>query len=324
MKIAYLILAHRYPEQLIRLVQKLSTAQNSFFIHIDKKADEKIYHQIVQGLARIPHVYFLRRHRCYWGDFSIVNATIEGLQEIFQKNINFDYIILLSGQDYPIKANHQIVEFLCKNKGKSFVDYFPLPQPNNLPTKWPHGGFERIKYWHFRLWNWRFVFPAKLWLNTYNYSRIKQDFKFRIASKLWFALVFWFPIQRKFPQGFKPFAGSQFWGLSKECAEYVHKFIQDHPKFVRFFRYVDVPDEFFFQTIILNSKFKDTIVNDSLKYMDWENPNPDIPAILEKKDFEDLRSSSKLFARKFDANRDSEILDWIDQKILTCDNLSVR
>lgn len=63
-------------------------------------------------------------------------------------------------------------------------------------------------------------------------------------------------------------------------------------------------------------RFKNCIVNDDLKYIDWENPNPTPPAILGKSDFHRLVNSPKLFARKFDITRDAEILDLIDQQIL--------
>lgn len=316
MKIAYIVLAHRYPEQLIRLIDRLSTEKTSFFVHIDKNTDEKIYKQIVSGIRHISNVFFLKRYRCYWGDYSIVAATIEGLREIFNRNIDFNWVILLSGQDYPIKSNRQIEEFLRQNEGNSFVDYFQLPRPENLTPKWPNGGFDRINYWHFCLFNLRFVFPGKRRFNTYYANYITPTLKVRIVSALWFLLVFWFPIKPKFPKGFKPFAGSQFWSLSKECAEYVHNFIQQNHTFVNFFKYVDVPDELFFQIIILNSKFKDTVINDSLRYMDSENPNPNLPKVLEKEDYERLVKSSKLFARKFDMYRDAEILDMLDNNVL--------
>lgn len=314
MKIAYIISAYKYPEQLIRLVVRLSTENTSFFVHIDQKTDDKIYHQMVGELSHIPNIYFLKRHRCYWGDFGHVNATIKGLNEIFRRKTSFDWTILLTGQDYPIKSNSQIENFLSKNEGKLFMEYEPLPK-----LDLPNGGFDRINYWHLCLFNQHLVFPGKLWLNTYNYSQIKQDIKFRIASILWFALIFWFPIKRKFPKGFKPFAGSSYWCLSKECVEYIYNFIQQNPTFVNYFKYIDVPDEMFFHTIVLNSPFKESVINDSLKYEDWKNPTPMLPAILGKNDFEKLLKSSKLFARKFDIDRDAEILDMIDKKILNID-----
>jgi hypothetical protein len=96
--------------------------------------------------------------------------------------------------------------------------------------------------------------------------------------------------------------------------------MQHNPAFVNFFKYVDIPDEMFFQTIILNSPFKESVINDNLVYIDWENPNPSYPRTFVKTDFEILVSSSKLFARKFDVSRDADILDMIDQKILNDDS----
>ena len=52
MNIAYIILAHKYPRQLIRLVNRLNTEKTYFLIHIDKKTNNDIYQEIVQGLSR--------------------------------------------------------------------------------------------------------------------------------------------------------------------------------------------------------------------------------------------------------------------------------
>ena len=43
----------------------------------------------------------------------------------------------------------------------------------------------------------------------------------------------------------------------------------DHPEFVSFFRRVFIPDELFFQTILVNSELRNRIVNDDLRYMRW-------------------------------------------------------
>ncbi|ARV58414.1 hypothetical protein BZZ01_06970 [Nostocales cyanobacterium HT-58-2] len=326
MKIAYIVLAHRNPEQLIRLISKLNTENTSFFIHIDQRSDAKIYQQIVTGLSHIQNVYFLKRHKCFWGHFSIVEATIEGFKEVFSKKISFDWVFLISGQDYPIKPNSYIEEFLHKNQGKSFIDYFPIPQPDEITPKWPNSGFDRIIYWHFRLFDEPFVFPGKRQLNVYHWKKYPGPpiLKDRIISKLWFSLVSKFSIRRKFLKGFKPFAGSQFWGLSRECAEFVYNFIQENPKVVNYFKYVDIPDEMFFQTIILNSKFNHDVINKNLWHIDWDNPNPDYPATMEKKDFDTLMKSPKLFARKFDISRDSDILSMLDKHILNVEQECIK
>jgi hypothetical protein len=67
----------------------------------------------------------------------------------------------------------------------------------------------------------------------------------------------------------------------------------------------------------LNSIFEDKVVNDHLRYIDWNKRGAARPpAILLKRDFGKLANTHKLFARKFDTNVDSEILDMIDKNIL--------
>jgi hypothetical protein len=316
MKIAYIVLAHRYPEQLIRLIHRLNTENASFFVHFDKKTDDKTYQELVSGLSHLPNVYFLKRYTCYWGDFSIVKASLEGIKEIFRRNIQFDWLIFLSGQDYPVKSTRQIEQFFQENEGKVFIQYVDNSvQSDGL---WPTRNYDNIDYWHFRLYKLRFVFPGALILNSYNrYCKSNQTW-FRLLALLWSGLMFLFPIKvkRKFPDGLEPFRGSQFCCLPRECVEYVHNLIQENSPVVNFFKYVDIPDELFFQTIIINSPFKDKVINDNLFYIDWDNPNPSRPRVFVKSDFERLVNSSKLFARKFDLTRDANIFDMLDQNTL--------
>jgi hypothetical protein len=89
-----------------------------------------------------------------------------------------------------------------------------------------------------------------------------------------------------------------------------------NPALVRFFKYVDVPDEIFFQTVLLNSPYRDIIVNDNLRHIDWKDPTAGSPAVLTRSDFPALAESPKLFARKFDVRVDAGILDMIDERLL--------
>jgi hypothetical protein len=87
-------------------------------------------------------------------------------------------------------------------------------------------------------------------------------------------------------------------------------------RFVNFFKYVFIPDEIFFQTIILNSPFKENVIDNDLRCIDWSGRGGFRPTIWCKDDLEELSKSAALFARKFDTNVDPDILDLIDQKIL--------
>jgi len=283
MKIAYLILVHKYPTQLLRLLQGLQTDKTSFFIHVDRKTKDSIYNEMIHQLQVIDNVTLINRNRCYWGHFNLVKATLEGIQSIISSGVDFDYGILLSGQDYLIKSTTYIEDFLCQNQGKQFLEFFRIASPNKWTNNTgPYQAFKRVYHCHFRF----------------------------------FSKYFYLPFKRKFPKNFEPYGGSQWWCLSRECLEYINTTVLQNPSLVDYFKYVLIPDEIFFQTLILNSSFKENVINDDLRYTDWENPNPNLPATLVKNDFEKLANSSKLFARKFDMNRDAEILELLDRKLL--------
>jgi hypothetical protein len=238
---------------------------------------------MVDDLQDLPNAHFLKRHKCYWGGFGHVAASLEGIKEISHMDIYFDYVVLLTGQDYPIKSNRYISTFFRKHAGALFLEYFPLPH-----DAWQNRGLNRIESWHFHLFDKHLIFPP----NRY------------------------FPFKRKFPEGFRSFGGSSYWCLTRECVEYVYGFTERNVAFVNFFKYVDVPDEMFFQTLILNSRFAEKAVNDNLRYIDWRDLSSGSPAILRKDDFVHIAASSKLFARKFDMKIDAGVLDMIDEQIL--------
>jgi hypothetical protein len=278
MGIAYIVSAYTDPDQAVRLINRLEADDVCFFVHVDKKTNELDYARIARPFANSPHVHFLDRHRCDWGGFGHVKATIKGLAEIERQGFEPDYVFLLTGQDYPIVTNAAIKEFLAQGNGASFLSHFPLPS-----TEWEGGGLPRIDRWHLRIRGRHYVLSGR-----------------RLS------------IARHMPLGLRPFGGSSYWCLSWRCAEYATRFIRENPSYVRFFRYVDVPDELFFQTILLNSPLRETVIDDDLHFVHWKHWNDARPAILGREDFDAVMSSGKLFARKFDTAHDGDILDMID------------
>lgn len=72
-----------------------------------------------------------------------------------------------------------------------------------------------------------------------------------------------------------------------------------HSAFTNFFKRTLVPDELFFHSIIMNSPFSNNVVNDCLRFIDWD-VSKDRPHTLLSNDFDRLMQSPALFARKFD------------------------
>jgi len=119
--IAYLILVHRLPGQFKRLFKALYDPSNFYLIHIDKKANQEIGEEISVFLQKYPNVHILKSKNVVWGGYSMVQAELDGIKYLLDMKMEWDYFINLSGQDYPLKSQKIIKEFLSKNNGKNYI-----------------------------------------------------------------------------------------------------------------------------------------------------------------------------------------------------------
>ena len=277
MKLAHLILAHNYPQQLDRLVKRLSHKDADVYVHLDAKADISEYGSI----KNTPNTFFIKgRVKVAWGEYSIMQATLNGLEEILASGVAYTHINLLSGHDYPLQNNDHIHSFLFANQGKTFMWY------DLNYNEWPHGQVRMDNYYFGD-----YGFPGRHHLAT-------------LVNKI-------LP-KRKLPGGLKAYGRAQWVTITPESAKYVIDYIKRKPAVERFFRMTWAVDEVFFQTILCNSHLHDTIVNDFLRYVVLQ---PDFrPATLTMADADALTSSGKFYARKFDYNKDSAIFDYLDNK----------
>jgi hypothetical protein len=311
MKIAYMVLAHTDPPQLQRLVSALKGEHAFLFIHIDKKADARQFMAAVNKEANAQFV--TPRITVNPGGFSMIRATLALMKQALNCGKSFDYLILLSGSHYPIKDNQRILDFLERHREREFIRYVDIREASFLEYR-----IKRIRLYDHRMVD----------LVTRALRRATRVAGLGKASSLLF--------EREFPGGFIPYAGSQWWGLTRDCATYVMDFIDAHPEFIDFYRFTTIPDEMFFQTIIMNSDFARRtnqnadysywrdwgrkmypvkVGGDQLTYVDWSLDRED-PAILDERDFVAMAQSECLFARKFTSTKSLNLIAQIDRYLL--------
>lgn len=276
MKIAHLILAHTAPQQLERLVKRLRHTDAYFFIHIDAKSDIKPF----KYLSDIHNVRFVnKRVRVYWGGYSQVQASINGFKEIMASGIEFDYVNLLSGMDYPIKSTSYIHDFLTDNPGKVFMHCVPIME------QWKEAA-SRITGYHLANVN----FPGKY----------KAE---HIINKL-------MP-SRSLRGGMVAAGRSQWFTASAASIKYIIDYVNNNPWIARFFKLSWGADEIMFHTILYNSPFREAIQSDNLTYTDWTRGGAS-PKLLSTDDLRELQQTDKLFARKFDERKEGYVMDLLD------------
>ena len=290
MRIAYLIMAHKNPTQIEKLIHKLRHPQFDVYIHLDKKTDIGDY----EYLSNIRGVYFItNRTKVTWGGISIPDAVFVSMGEVLSSERQYDFISLISGQDYTLRSADEIYSYYNKRIGKNFLYLESLISP------WWHEAIKRINGY-----------------DMVNYS-------FRGKYKLQGLVNLVLP-KKKFPLPFILYGGPRaaWFTITPACAKYVIDFVQQNPQVRKFFYHTWGADEFILPTIIMNSEFKKTVVIDNdFLYMDWSDGGAS-PKILTKEDFNTLKKSSCFFARKFDVEQDETILDLLDA--MTFNNSSSR
>ena len=309
-------MTHDQPDHLHRLVKALDCDGVSFYIHIDNKVKLSTFRP---EMLEKENVRFLRtRADVQWMGFSQVEAILMLMQEALKETNRFDYFVLLSGSDYPIKSNSFIRKFF-ETSNKEFIMFHRLEDR-------PHWK-QKVEYFY----------PIDL-IPIYGHSKgVEKSYWRRLFWGRFFKYT-WLMPKRSYMAGMTPYGGSTWWTLSYGCVAYVLRFVQANPRFVRFYRYTHAADEMFFQSIILNSEWARRVQNfdaylewrsvpsnikeDSmlaensfnLRYVDWSRDR-ERPSILDERDSHNIRQSSDLFARKFHPIRSAKLLDLIDQEL---------
>src|SRR5262245_23051827 len=122
MGVAYLVMAHAAPEQVARLVGRLSTPEDTVIVHVDRKADIEPFLKAFEALP-IPPLLTPRRVPVHWAGWGIVQATLIGMRAALEvyKSKPWTHLVLLSGADYPIRSADEIHAFYDDNKEKSYI-----------------------------------------------------------------------------------------------------------------------------------------------------------------------------------------------------------
>lgn len=298
----YLILAHKNPLQLGRMIERLDDGASKFFIHLDAKTPIEPFAACLEGA----HIRFIEpRERCVWGDFSIVRATIHLMEAASKEQGIF---ILMSGQDYPIQSQGYINDFLESNKGFDFIEIEPLEE------KWkPKMVKDKLEHYHilhseerghsncyapFRHCS---VFQKLRTLTHLLKGRLSQK-NFRLLCSLPKRVA---PFERQY-------AGSQFWAFSERTFYAVLHYIREHKAALEeYYKYTSSPDEIYFHSVLMDLVAKDSTIKlkEQITYVNYFRKNN----VFVTEDFDKLTSAKgKIFARKFDTDIDIEILNKLD------------
>lgn len=308
MKVLYLIQTHHNPSQIKRLVSiiKKSSPDSQILISHDDRstplssADFKEF----SGVNLIYH----------WGgrgDIFNVLSYLNSLKWLFDNQIEFDWIVNLSGQDYPTHPLPLFERFLSKTKYDGFLEYRDVLSENSYYGLKESQNRYFYQYWHTGIqlsqWQRTLIKPIKVLVNnTQPFVTIGTSYQLSLGIR---------DFQKRFNASFKCYGGSFFKILSNQCVRYLYKTAQERVDLVEFYKKAIASDESFVQTLLANSKLFN-LCDKNYFYIDWKGTKHGRPKILTVADYSAMtKGEDYYFARKFDPAVDSEILDKLDQHI---------
>ncbi|XP_059144077.1 beta-1,3-galactosyl-O-glycosyl-glycoprotein beta-1,6-N-acetylglucosaminyltransferase-like [Physella acuta] len=138
--IAFSILVFKDIEMVERLLRAIYRPQNYYCIHVDAKANKEFF-LAVSAVAQCFTNVFLTAERVdvRWGKFSVLEPELMCMKQLWRYT-KWKYFINLTGQEFPLKTNAQMVKILTAFNGANDVEgTIKWAHKYRWPTKPPRG-----------------------------------------------------------------------------------------------------------------------------------------------------------------------------------------
>lgn len=281
-KHAYLIIAHNQIELLKCLLKALDYAHNDIYLHLDKKMQD-VDIPALKAQVKLSNLFVLsHRLDVKWGDYSQIECELALLTEATKRE--YAYYHLLSGVDFPLASQQKIHQFFAEHPGTEYV-HFDGEKIDKAVKK-------RISKYHFR---------------------VKRQDQKTVLDKILggLSMGLQFAVDRTRATGMEFQKGANWFSITDSLARYI---VSQKPLIQRLFCYSLCADEMFVQTLVHNSPYRQRLVGNNycdnyeniLYCIDWNRGNP---YEYTEDDYEFLINSGMLFARKFNWEKSSGVVE---------------
>lgn len=126
--IAYSIVVHHKVDMLERLLRSIYMPQNYYCIHIDKKSSESFLSAVKAIASCFDNVFIVSKlENVVYASWTRVQADLNCMKDLYDRNTQWKYLINLCGMDFPIKTNREIVQMLKALKGANSLESEKMP-----------------------------------------------------------------------------------------------------------------------------------------------------------------------------------------------------
>lgn len=289
-RIAYLLLVHKCPEQVNMFIEQLLRhGCCDVYIHIDSKNLE-----MRDSIKKDKHVFICSEYDVKWGSFEIIKAAIKLMRIVQASSVQYSHIYFGSGQDLIIKKG--IYEFLKLNPENIFL---------KIVGKVDDSKRESARY--------RILWPKNLMIRNdmhpYRFVRIAMQLLCRCGIVIR-------PNKKRLKDNINFYEGRTWFIVPIEVMNYLLEYIDSNSLYVDFWEESLASDLMFFQTIIMNSSFA-CKVKDELMYVNFGKTfrTMNHPLTITMNNIDEIEKNNFFYARKFELNKDKNVIKYFKDKI---------
>ena len=305
MRLCYLILAHNNLEYVAELIESLSDDNIGFIVHVDAKCQESM--TSLERLIKEKDISLIRpREDIRWGDKSMIDVVNRMSLAALNDNRKYDYFILLSGQDMPVKSPEYIRHYIETGGLKNYMAASPMLTDDCL---WLEQGRRRLQCYAVRLGSRDIATIEPLCMNWGNLRQIAKTFISGNVKAVYDLFRVFFSKKRK---GFNmpPYGGEFWWRMNRESLDKILHYYYDDLELIQEVSFTSNPDEIVYNTLAYN--LCDNIERSTLTYINWQGKkSPEYIVMEDKHLIKSLISKENiLFCRKV---KDKELLKYVRQ-----------
>ncbi len=300
MRCVYLIQSHTQPALLARLAAALRSASDGAILVVHDATRGPLDETVLAGTGA---TVIQRRSPVRRGRFSCLEPYLEGVAHLLGSGEPFDWLVYLSGQDYPVRPVQAIEADLRRSGADAFLAHWDV---TSADSPWPLRRARRRYFYQYA------ELPDRLapWL------RLLRPLEALTPLQLYLtygALVGWPARRTPFSVRFRCFGGSMWHALSQPCVAFLAAELERRPELVSYYRRTVVPDESLIPTVLANAgAFR--IVPDSRRYADVHEQPGGHARVLGPADLGEVTSGRYDFARRVDVESSAALLDALDER----------
>ena len=241
------------------------------------------------------------------GYLSMLDPYLAGLEWLRAARVDYDWVVYLSGQDYPAIPLARSEAVLAEAPFDGFVRFWPALSGDG-PWRRRRQGKRRYYYAYRDASRWAvpLLGAAKSLNGIQALLHVHLVYGPRVGVRR---------MRTPFRGGLVCYAGWQWTTLRRACAEALLDELARQPELVDHYRLAICPDESLVQTVLVNARDsagrqRFAFCNDNLRFVDNAASKDGHPRLLGDEDFARLTSGPFHFARKFDSA--APVLDRLD------------